>query len=79
MDVGCSAGRAFFLAPPRISLLVLLPHAFSARDILVLSYSRPHSPAMAEKVLNDISHRRYNPLTGGWLLVSPHRTKRPWQ
>ncbi|NQZ43785.1 MAG: UDP-glucose--hexose-1-phosphate uridylyltransferase [Flavobacteriaceae bacterium] len=24
-------------------------------------------------------HRRYNILTGEWLLVSPHRTKRPWQ
>lgn len=24
-------------------------------------------------------HRRYNLLTGEWLLVSPHRTKRPWQ
>jgi UDPglucose--hexose-1-phosphate uridylyltransferase len=24
-------------------------------------------------------HRRYNPLTGEWVTVSPHRAKRPWQ
>ncbi len=29
--------------------------------------------------LNNDPHRRLNVLTGEWILVSPHRAKRPWQ
>ncbi len=28
--------------------------------------------------LQDYSHERLNILTGEWVLVSPHRVKRPW-
>ena len=29
--------------------------------------------------LKEHPHRRFNPLTREWILVSPHRTQRPWQ
>lgn len=29
--------------------------------------------------LTEYPHQRYNPLTDEWVLVSPHRAKRPWQ
>jgi UDPglucose--hexose-1-phosphate uridylyltransferase len=34
---------------------------------------------MRQFELNDYPHRRKNVLTGEWILVSPNRTKRPWQ
>jgi UDPglucose--hexose-1-phosphate uridylyltransferase len=29
--------------------------------------------------LKEHAHTRFNILTGDWVLVSPHRMKRPWQ
>lgn len=34
---------------------------------------------MSSSELQQLPHRRFNPLTREWVLVSPHRTQRPWQ
>ncbi|MBT8359703.1 MAG: UDP-glucose--hexose-1-phosphate uridylyltransferase [Deltaproteobacteria bacterium] len=34
---------------------------------------------MHQQLKNSQPHRRYNPLTGEWLLLSPQRSQRPWQ
>jgi UDPglucose--hexose-1-phosphate uridylyltransferase len=34
---------------------------------------------MEKTNLQEYSHKRYNILTAEWVLVSPHRAKRPWQ
>ncbi|MDQ6924650.1 MAG: UDP-glucose--hexose-1-phosphate uridylyltransferase [Candidatus Eremiobacteraeota bacterium] len=36
-------------------------------------------PGPSLQALAERPHRRHNPLTGEWVLVSPHRTQRPWQ
>lgn len=34
---------------------------------------------MTSAEFKEVPQRRFNPLTGDWVLVSPHRTQRPWQ
>src|SRR6266403_5164555 len=41
-----------------------------------------HTPVITDGAnmnLTQKPHRRYNALTGDWILVSPQRTQRPWQ
>lgn len=43
-----------------------------------LTRAAPATPRSGQPGL-DHPHRRLNALTGEWVLVSPHRTERPWQ
>jgi UDPglucose--hexose-1-phosphate uridylyltransferase len=42
-----------------------------------MSTTEKHDPGRFNPEIHP--HRRYNPLAGEWVFVSPHRTQRPWQ
>jgi UDPglucose--hexose-1-phosphate uridylyltransferase len=41
--------------------------------------SYPLTSDLTSQVMQSSPHRRFNPLTREWVLVSPHRAERPWQ
>src|SRR5580704_8116138 len=41
--------------------------------------SHPPTSDLTNQVMQSFPHRRFNPLTREWVLVSPRRTERPWQ
>lgn len=47
-------------------------------EISHLEYSRSEFHLVSYRI-SEHQHLRYNPLNGEWILVSPHRLKRPWQ
>ena len=50
------------------------------KDESILSFIL-HTSSFILFIMTDynLPHRRFNPLTQEWVLVSPHRAKRPWQ
>ncbi len=52
------------------------PHGIQAEKAQPATPTAETLPATLDPAVH--SHRRHNPLTGQWVVVSPHRTKRPW-
>src|SRR5438270_10433662 len=69
-------------ASHRMRARLFVPELYPAMLLPLISSETPtRGPALstAPSPLDLVPHRRYNPLTREWILVSPQRTQRPWQ
>src|SRR5689334_15645122 len=57
------------------SSATIAPHRYACSSFASMASVRQ----MCMFNLSNHPHRRYNPLSREWVLVSPHRTQRPWQ
>ena len=69
--------------PTFSSVQFVFPLYFPRCSIISRELYFANSKMAADKVTNfdpnDHQHSRYNPLRDEWILVSPHRMKRPWK
>src|SRR5208283_4267853 len=67
-------GRTANVRPGKVGELEILFRTCGVRAIFVVKWRE-----VANVKLTEDPHRRLNALTNEWVLVSPHRTMRPWQ